>query len=150
MAIQDPMADLLEKAKTGDWHALAALVEPHRLRLLHQIESRMGPGVRRMFDADDFLQETFAVAMKSIKRLSWEGDEAFYSWLGGIAEHVISNAARKKYWTKLEIHRDVHASGSSPSQHLRRDERFARLQDMRSSPSAPITARRCSFHESRA
>lgn len=128
MAIQEPTTDLVAKARTGDRQAFGALAERYRSRLLRQIESRMGAGVRTKLAADDVLQETFAVALESIERLSCEGDEGVYRWFAGIAEHVISNAARTKSGRWLEIKRDVSAGGSSPSQHLRRNERFERLQ----------------------
>ncbi len=79
--------------------------------------------------ADDVLQETLAVAFQSIGRFSWQGEGSFYSWLGGIAEHVIANAARKKAWNHLEIKRDFSGRDPTPSKNLRRNERFDRLQD---------------------
>ena len=89
----------------------------------------MGEGVRTKLTADDVLQETLAVAFQSIGRFSWQGEGSFYSWLGGIAEHVIANAARRKAWSHLEIKRDFSGRDPTPSKNLRRNERFDRLQD---------------------
>ena len=129
MATQEPTSVLVERARSGDRQAFEALVDRYRSRLLRQIEARMGTGIQAKLTADDVLQETFACALESIDRFCWQGEESFYNWLGGIAEHVISNAARKKSWRQLEIKREVSAGGSSPSKHLRRNERFDRLQD---------------------
>jgi RNA polymerase sigma-70 factor (ECF subfamily) len=128
MTSQEPTSLLVEKARAGDRRAFEALVERYRERLHRQIEARMGSGVRVKFTANDVLQETIVCALQSIGTLSWQGEESFYSWLGSIAEHVISNVARKRSWKHLEIKRDLPASTPSPSKHLRRQERFDRLQ----------------------
>ncbi len=129
MAAEESTRQLVERASSGDRSAFDDLVRRHRLRLSRQIESRMGEGVRTKLTADDVLQETLAVAFQSIGRFSWQGEGSFYSWLGGIAEHVIANAARKKAWNHLEIKRDFSGRDPTPSKNLRRNERFDRLQD---------------------
>ena len=129
MAAEESTRQLVERASSGDRSAFDDLVRRHRLRLSRQIESRMGEGVRTKLTADDVLQETLAVAFQSIGRFSWQGEGSFYSWLGGIAEHVIANAARKKAWNHLEIKRDPTGRDPTPSKNLRRNERFDRLQD---------------------
>ncbi len=129
MAAEESTRQLVERASSGDRSAFDDLVHRHRPRLSGQIESRMGEGVRTKLTADDVLQETLAVAFQSIGRFSWQGEGSFDSWLGGIAEHVIANTARKKAWNHLEIKRDFSGRDPTPSKNLRRNERFDRLQD---------------------
>jgi RNA polymerase sigma factor (sigma-70 family) len=62
--------------------------------------------------------------------VEWRGEEPFFSWLGGIAEHVIRRAAEKKRRTEfLNRPGELPASHVAPSKALRRQERFERLRD---------------------
>jgi RNA polymerase sigma-70 factor (ECF subfamily) len=121
-------AELVLKAKSGDREAFGKLADRYRPRLLRQVEARMGAGVRMKLEVEDVLQETFACALESIGKFVWEGEDSFYLWLAGIAEHVISNAARKKGGRPLNLPFDPAWTGASPSKNLRREERFQRLE----------------------
>ncbi len=142
-------ANLISRAKKGDQQAFAALVElsQNRLRVLASL--RLGSKLREKVEVDDVLQETYLRAYLSLERFTCRNEQAFFQWLGVIAEHVIQNLARRhvgaqKRNCSVEVPlswmnpadadgrvtgvRDLLAAKiSSPSKHLRRDERFERL-----------------------
>ena len=127
MPMQEPTRSLVARAKAGDGRAFDELVDRYRLRLSRRIEARMGAEVRSRIEVGDVLQETIACALQSIGKFRWQGEKSFYAWLGSIAEHVISNIARKKSWKHLQLKHDIAGGNVSPSRVLRRCERFDRL-----------------------
>ena len=128
MATKDPTASLVSKAQAGDRQAFDELVRRYQLRLENQIGSRMSNRIHLRLDVNDVLQETLTCAFESISRFRYKGEESFYRWLGGIAEHVIWNVSQKRSWSELQLVREAPESVSSPSKPLRRDERFDRLE----------------------
>lgn len=76
---------LLHKAQQGDRASFDRLVKAHRQRLEALIHSRLGARLKRVFDADDVLQETLVRALVSMDRFRWQGDDSFMRWLGGSA-----------------------------------------------------------------
>ncbi|MBI4603561.1 MAG: sigma-70 family RNA polymerase sigma factor [Planctomycetes bacterium] len=128
MASESAIRDLVEQARGGDRDAFGELARRYRARLERQIRARMGEKLRARLEPEDVLQETLAVAFESIGGLKYRGEEAFYRWLASIAEHRIWSASQKKAWAPIRLARDVPASGESPSKHLRRAERFERLE----------------------
>ena len=119
---------LVRRARDGDRAAFDEIVERFRERLERQVHSRMGAGVRGKVEADDILNETFACAFESIARLKWQDEETFYRWLASIAEHLIRNVSRRKGWSPLRLEGELAGTGTSPSQGLRRHDRFDRLE----------------------
>jgi len=97
-------------------------------RLLRQIRARMGQRVGSLTEDKDVHQETISRALGAIQKFRWQGEESFYPWLAGIAEHLIRNASQKKSLDTLRLTRDVPASDTTPSRTVRRDERFDRLE----------------------
>jgi RNA polymerase sigma-70 factor (ECF subfamily) len=128
MATQESTDQLIVRAKSGDREAFDRLADDHRNGLLSHIEKRLGGKVRLRLEAEDVLQETFITAFESVKRLRWQGEGSFFSWLCSIAEHLIWNASQKMSWSQLELQRDVADSNVPPSKNLRRQERFDRLE----------------------
>ncbi len=128
MTTDEPVANLVRRAQTGDRDAFGLLVERYRARLTRQIEARMGENVRSRLQVDDVLQETIASALESIGRFRWRGENSFYSWLGSIAENIIRHAAEKKSWGQLRLTVDLPGEHESPGTKLRRHERFDRLE----------------------
>ena len=124
----DPVLELVVKAKAGDREAFEKLACDHRGRLRHQVLARMGRRARSRMEADDVVQETLASALQSIDRFAWQGEGSFYLWLAGIAEHIILNAVRKKGWSPIRLDRAPPGSTTTPSKVVRREERFDRLQ----------------------
>ena len=88
----------------------------------------MGDRLKAKVEPDDVVQETLSVAFESIEKFTWRGEESFYRWLGSIAEHLIWSSSQKKAWGEIGLTRDVGARNTSPSKHIRREERFDRLE----------------------
>ena len=80
MTTQEPTSELVSKACSGDRQAFDTLVELYRLRLLRQIESRVGTNLRARLEPEDVFQDTLVRAYESIQRFRWQGEESFYSW----------------------------------------------------------------------
>jgi RNA polymerase sigma factor (sigma-70 family) len=121
---------LVEEAKRGSRPAFDRLVVAYRDRLENFIHARLGPALKATIEAQDVLQEAFLRAFCAIGRVEWRDEESFFSWLGGIAEHVIRRAAERKRRTEfLNRPGELPASQVPPSKALRRQERFERLRD---------------------
>ena len=143
--------DLVNRARVGDGGAFSQLVELYRDRLECLIHLRMGARLRKRIEVDDVFQETLLRAWQSAQDFRWGKNGSFFRWLGGIAEHVIKNLARRHFKTrKRDPHREVaisrlealgeessggapsfglaRAKDASPSKGVRRTERFNRLE----------------------
>lgn len=140
---------LVDRAVAGCREAFEELMAASRSRLEALVRLRMGAALRSRLEVDDILQETCLEAFGSIQTFRWTGDESFFRWLGGIAEHVIQNTLRK---LKAKKRRGAGAIGpfpgasfggpgngagvvalapadaASPLKALLREERFARLE----------------------
>ncbi len=103
MVTSDPLRQLLERAQAGDRPAFERIVELFRDRLCRQVNARLGRQIRRAIDADDIVQETFARALASIRKVQWHDEERLYRWFAGIAEHLVQNAAQKRRPRTLEV-----------------------------------------------
>jgi RNA polymerase sigma-70 factor, ECF subfamily len=130
MADLSPTHTLLAAARAGNRQAFDTLVASFRDRLA----AALGPYLASRPDAarelDEVVNETFARAFESIGSFEARGDDSFLPWLFGIAKHVAQRAARDAHATPcLEIDERVSAPGTTPSQAVRRDERFDRLED---------------------
>jgi RNA polymerase sigma-70 factor (subfamily 1) len=138
-------SELLRRAQEGDLHAFQDLLVAHRGLLEAWIHVRLGPELRRQIEVDDVFQEACLQALLSIRRFEGAEAAAFVRWMRGIAENVIRNMARHFRADKrgggepllsLEGCRgDSSAtavlpasSAPSPSEVLRRAERFERLE----------------------
>jgi RNA polymerase sigma-70 factor, ECF subfamily len=119
---------LVQRAREGDSVAFQGLMNLYGERLLRQIRARMGQRVGSVMEAEDVSQETFSRALGAIAKFRWQGEESFYRWLAGIAEHLIRSASQKKCIDKLQLTRDVPADATTASTSVRRDERFDRLE----------------------
>ncbi len=129
MVENDSTEQLVHRARDGDRDAFEQLVGHYRARLERQIERRLGPAVRQKITPADVFQETISTALSSLPHFVWQGEASFYSWLGGIAEHIIRNASRKRSWDSLALEGEVRGTDPSPSRILMREERFERLQE---------------------
>jgi RNA polymerase sigma-70 factor (ECF subfamily) len=84
---------LVERARSGDEHALDDLIQPLRRPLFSYIY-RM---VTHPHDAEDLLQEVLVRVMQSLPR--YKSESRFNTWLFGIATHVCLDHLRsKKRW----------------------------------------------------
>ncbi len=121
---------LVERAGQGNREAFDTLVARSRKELESHVASRLGGRLRGKLERDDLMQETVARALESIGRFEWQGEGSFRRWLFGIAENVTREAARKlRRGPDLEAFPDLPGTDSSPSKHVRRSERFERLQE---------------------
>jgi RNA polymerase sigma-70 factor (ECF subfamily) len=127
MTLQQPAQNLVLQAQGGDVDAFEELIRRYRGRLERQVEVRMGPALRGQMDPGDLLQETLAKAFESIGHFRWQGEDSFYRWLAGIAEHLIWKAAKKRPLEPLRLD-PKDPKQLSPEKRLRRKERFERLQ----------------------
>ena len=118
---------LVEAAQAGDRGAFDELAGGLRTRLEAVVRTRLGDRLRE--EVDDVLQECLLQAFQSVKRFDWQGEDSFFRWLSGIAEHAILKAARyERRHPKLRLERDVPGDAPSPSKGLLRDERFERFE----------------------
>lgn len=133
-----PPSDLLTAARAGDRAAFEALVSRNRSRIRAIAASRWKARIVLGVTADDVHQETLLRALKSIATCEGRDEEAFLRWLGGIAENVVLELARKKARDRTvpidgplagSAARELAADVPSPSKALRRDERFERLAE---------------------
>ena len=121
--------DLVDRSQRGDREAFDVLVARCRPSLLAVIRSRTSAELRRRTDVEDLFQETVLRALHAIERFEWHGEGSFPRWLHGIAGNVIrENARRLGRDPSPELRFDVPRNGTSPSQAMRREERFTRLQ----------------------
>ena len=125
----DAIHETLEKARRGDTVAFDRLAAAHRSRLEALIRSRLGSKLRSRVDIDDVVQETLLRALRSLAAYVDEGPDSFFRWLGGIANHVILEAAKRE---KRDIILPIDVEPASPvislSKAGARDERFERLR----------------------
>jgi RNA polymerase sigma-70 factor (ECF subfamily) len=123
-------AQLIGKAGAGDRTAFEELVSAHRPRLEALVRTRLGSQLERFVELDDVVQETVLRASRSIAEYRPGGEDSFLRWLGGIANHVLLEAAKRSRRDVI-VPLDVEpADGSqvSASRAARRAERFARLE----------------------
>jgi len=87
---------LIERIKNGDHEAFSALFKKHRPRLAVLIHYRLSPELRRFFEVDDILQETFLEAFRDFDQFTYESLGSFMSWLARISDHVMADLARSQ------------------------------------------------------
>ncbi|MCA9147910.1 MAG: sigma-70 family RNA polymerase sigma factor [Planctomycetales bacterium] len=119
---------LFESARAGDRAAFDQLFERLRLRLTAFATSRMSSDLLMRVEVDDVVQETSLKALQSITQVEWQGEGALASWFCGIAINVIYNHSRRYARIRPLQEEQLQAvNDTSPSQHVRREERFDRL-----------------------
>jgi RNA polymerase sigma-70 factor (ECF subfamily) len=129
MTAEETTRSLVEEARGGSRAAFEKLAAASRGRLLALVEARLGRALRARLAAEDVVQETFLRAFRSLERFEPAGEDSFCRWLGGIAAHVIQEAARReKRDLIVPLLDEVPAGGPSPSKTAARGERFERLQ----------------------
>ncbi|MCZ6796143.1 MAG: sigma-70 family RNA polymerase sigma factor [Planctomycetota bacterium] len=121
---------LIDQARTGDRAAFDELAGRFRERLGALVRSRLGAALRGRIEVADVLQETLLRAFRSLERFERRDDDSFLRWLGGIANNVIREVARREDRELIfaDDGEEAPAPGVSPSQAGARGERFDRLQ----------------------
>jgi RNA polymerase sigma-70 factor (ECF subfamily) len=121
---------LIEAAKAGDYSAFEQLIAKDQTRLRGLIATRLHARIALDVELDDVYQESLLRAFSSVTRFEWRGEDSFLRWVGGIAENIILELARKRHLErKRPLEGDAPSPVSSPSRLLRRDERFDRLEE---------------------
>jgi RNA polymerase sigma-70 factor, ECF subfamily len=140
--------DLIERATDGDASARQELLVRHRQRLRQMIVVRIDPRLAPRLDPSDVVQEVMAEAFQKMSDYLRKRPIPFYAWLRQLAwqrlvklhQHHIQAQKRS---TKRETHLDwalsdesaaalaqrLVQSGSTPSNHMLRQEMRGRVQD---------------------
>jgi len=130
MKRQETTRSLTERAKNGDRAAFDELVRRSGGHLRSAIEKDMGEALRQKVEVDDIVQETLVQALQSISKFEATHEGSFQQWLLGIARHVVLRAAtRTRSAEALELDSELDGKDETPSRALRREERFARLDE---------------------
>jgi RNA polymerase sigma-70 factor (ECF subfamily) len=87
---------LIAQIKNGDQEAFSALFGKYRPRLAVLIHYRLSPELRRFFEVDDILQETFLKAFRDFDQFTYQSPGSFMSWLARISAHVMADLARSQ------------------------------------------------------
>jgi RNA polymerase sigma-70 factor (ECF subfamily) len=90
MQENDPDAQLVALAQSGDERAYEALVVKYQRRIARHVARYM----RRAVDVEDIVQETFIRAYRGLA--SFRGQSTFYSWLYRIATNAALNALQRE------------------------------------------------------
>lgn len=87
---------LIDRVRSGDREALAALIDQKTPQLLAFIEKRMSGGLRRKVEPDDILQELTVSALNGLEGADFTSLQPF-SWLCQQAERRIIDAHRRHF-----------------------------------------------------
>jgi RNA polymerase sigma-70 factor (ECF subfamily) len=121
--------DLIDRARTGDRKAFEGLVSRYRGRLRALLATRIGPRLRGKLEAEDIIQDTLVKAFQCLDRFEWRGEESFFRWLAGIANHRLLHLSRQHLRVeRLPLDFEAPAGDESPGRKAQRQERFDRLE----------------------
>jgi RNA polymerase sigma factor (sigma-70 family) len=73
--------DLLQRAKTGDHHALGVLIARYRPRLERWATGRLPGHARSLFDTGDLIQEVLMRALENLDRIEIHGPGMFQAYM---------------------------------------------------------------------
>ncbi len=148
-ALEDPETEELLR-KAGDRGTeLQALLERHRHRLRRMIAVRLDSRLAPLVDPSDVVQEALADASHKLDVYLRDRPLPFYPWLRRLATERIIQLHRRYLGTQkrtvareerldlaladdsaIRLADGLVASGTSPSQHLLRDEQARRLREV--------------------
>jgi RNA polymerase sigma-70 factor (ECF subfamily) len=140
--------ELIARARGGDPWARQQLLERHRQRLCRMVAARLDRRLAARVDPSDVVQEALAEAAGKLSAYLRQRPVPFYPWLRRLAwEHLIKThqrhlAARKRSAGReepylpglpdesaLELVQRLAAPGTSPSNHLLREELRRRVRE---------------------
>jgi RNA polymerase sigma-70 factor (ECF subfamily) len=136
--------NLLEGVRAGDRQALGRLLLRHQPYLQRFIELRLDPKLRARFDPSDVVQEAQAEAVRRLPGYLEQLRLPFRLWFRQLAHDRLLNlwrdhaaTARRSVAREValpegsaaEFARQLLAPGSSPSQHLSRQELARRVRE---------------------
>jgi RNA polymerase sigma-70 factor (ECF subfamily) len=138
---------LVEQARSGDAEARKRLMERHRPRLRQMVSLRLDPRLAARVDPSDVVQEALASAYPRLDDYLRDPPLPFYPWLRQFAwdcllqlhrRHIAAHrrsVTREAAWqpglssdSVLQLSQQLLSRGSSPSNHLIRQELLDRLQ----------------------
>jgi RNA polymerase sigma-70 factor, ECF subfamily len=88
-------SDLLRRAKAGDADALTEIHRSYGRLLTGAVRRRLGPALRRRYDADDIVQSVFADVIDALPSFEDRGEQAFRHWLYRRAERKVASKVRR-------------------------------------------------------
>ena len=128
---------LLQRMRCGDHGAFDQLFARHRAFLRQVVELRMDPKLGRRIDASDVVQEAHLEAVRRLESYLEQPTIPFRLWLRQITYDRLLMARRRHVSAQrrtvdrelplperssLQLAQQLAASGTTPSQHLVRDE----------------------------
>jgi RNA polymerase sigma-70 factor (ECF subfamily) len=134
---------LLNRVRSGDSGAVNRLFAHYRGYLREVIEMRLDAQLRRRIDASDLVQETQLEATRRLKEYIAEEPMPFRLWLRRIARDRLGMAQRRHFeaaqramsreiplseHSSLQLVDQLLAGGSTPSQHLTKQEEARRIR----------------------
>jgi RNA polymerase sigma-70 factor, ECF subfamily len=88
-------AELLDRLKSGDTEALAALFAGHRDRLLRMVEFRLDARLLGRVEAEDVLQEAYLDAAKRMHHFADDTSASFFIWLRMVVTKTLIDVHRR-------------------------------------------------------
>jgi RNA polymerase sigma-70 factor (ECF subfamily) len=142
--LDDETLELVSRARSGRGEAFEALFDRHRSYLLRVVQLRLDGRVRSRVDPSDVVQETYMEAHRRFEDYLQRPVLPLRLWLRQIACDFTVKAARRHVATarravqremplpeesSLQLARCLVAAGSTPSQHLQRQEMVRRVRE---------------------
>ncbi len=125
----DSSESLIQQAQAGDREAFDRLAEGLRERLEGLVTTRLGSVLRQKVEVEDVVQEALLRGFRSIQSFQRSDEDSLFRWLGGIANHVILEIARRHHRELImALDDEIPADEPSASTAERRKDRFERLQ----------------------
>jgi RNA polymerase sigma-70 factor, ECF subfamily len=111
----EAVASLVERLKSGDHEALAALFSHYETRLRRLIELRLDGRLRNRLSQSDILQETYIDAQKRLEHFLARPEMPFHLWLRLIAGQRIVDLHRQHLAAhKRDAGKELPLYGSAP------------------------------------
>src|SRR5262245_15185789 len=145
--VQTGESTRIERVRQGDRDALAEAFAEYRARLLRTATLRIDPRLAARVSADDVLQEAYVAAAQRCGHVEGQTENALFLWLRLVTLQTLIDLHRRHVGTQArsverESGRKPHAgpgagvggsaglpgSQTSPTELLRRGERFDRLR----------------------
>ncbi len=139
--------DLIQRAKDGESKASDAMARLYRPLIESVVRAELGARLKARVEVEDVVQEAFLRAFRSFRRFRGDTESALRGWLAAVAKRVVQGEGRRAGASKRRarggpLDAEVRAGGdrsaalianlagdeASPSQVLRRNERFERLK----------------------
>ena len=92
--------DLISRAVAGERIALEELLLMHYDRLGARIARKLPSSLRRVFNEEDILQQSFTEIFQRIRSFHPSGKWAFYRWIATIADHRLRDAIKAQRTAK--------------------------------------------------